>query len=553
MPLTEEVINLIRVTTAEQAEGGVERQRMANRAARARRGQKMRREIMVVDVSGRHVQNDPQFKALFKELTDPTLAGVQVAEQSRIFRPEHWADYAILDYFAKNRKLIFTPDSRIDPCTPEGRMALTFSGVMCGEELHRIRERCNGGKQKKRLEGKYAGGNHTLPRGVRFVRERDQNGRIIAERWEHDGIDSVRVMKAYELLFQNVSTEEIAREIGGGWTGKGLGDSLRNPIWKGLRSYRWKAGKETCPAPTLECPNPKPRRNSVRRDESDIVTVPIDLPPLISEEAWDRAQTILEQRRTRWRHSKKKNSTRPRFLCNGVARCSCGKPLYGQYGNSMRHHLDAYYCAGRCGNPNIKRTELDETIARIMSEKLCNASFLMKVWKTLQSAQAAAPDPGRAKREAKLAKLAKGRAALNALVRSGDMTPAEYRAEIALLDTETKEIEAMLPAPVPTLDPKELIQMLANVFASFGTLPHDEQRELLRGAFCEITLDGREIPSVTISGGYLGISAKSLPHSTTRLGIRAIPDFVIRFPQPVAIPKTYVKKSPGPAPRRKAA
>src|SRR5579862_3253649 len=99
MTTQEEVIDLIRVSTAEQAEGGVERQRMANKAARERRGQKLRREIVVIDVSGRHVQNDPSFKALFKELEDPTLTGVQVAEQSRIFRPEHWSDYSILDYF----------------------------------------------------------------------------------------------------------------------------------------------------------------------------------------------------------------------------------------------------------------------------------------------------------------------------------------------------------------------------------------------------------------------------------------------------------------------
>ena len=121
--LTPEVISLIRFSTAEQvAEGraGIERQRTANLAGAALHGLKIRREMVVVDVSGRHVKDDPQFQGLFDELKDPGLAGVVASEQSRIFRPEEYGDYAILDNFSRNRKLIFTPTARIDSHHPRG-------------------------------------------------------------------------------------------------------------------------------------------------------------------------------------------------------------------------------------------------------------------------------------------------------------------------------------------------------------------------------------------------------------------------------------------------
>jgi len=64
---------------------------------------KIRREIVVVDVSGRHVADDPQFQALFEELKDPTLSGVLVSEQSRLVRPETFDDYRILGIFQKHQ------------------------------------------------------------------------------------------------------------------------------------------------------------------------------------------------------------------------------------------------------------------------------------------------------------------------------------------------------------------------------------------------------------------------------------------------------------------
>src|SRR4030095_13377614 len=96
-------------------------------AAAARHGLELVRTVVAIDVSGRHTADDPQFKQLFADLRNSDVAGVVVAEQSRIFRPENFGDYAILDNFSTNKKLVFLPDTVIDPNTSEGRMSLVLN------------------------------------------------------------------------------------------------------------------------------------------------------------------------------------------------------------------------------------------------------------------------------------------------------------------------------------------------------------------------------------------------------------------------------------------
>jgi DNA invertase Pin-like site-specific DNA recombinase len=86
---------------------------------------------------------------LGEELTDPTLSGVLVPEQSRLVRPESFDDWQILGHFQRNRKLIYTPTGKIDPNTPEGRMALTVGGMMSGAELITLKGRFARGKNAK--------------------------------------------------------------------------------------------------------------------------------------------------------------------------------------------------------------------------------------------------------------------------------------------------------------------------------------------------------------------------------------------------------------------
>ncbi len=189
--------------------------------------------------------HDPQFKKLFTDLRRSDIQGVAVAEQSRLFRPGEFEDFSILGHFKRNNKFIFTPNEKIDTRASGGRMSAILNGLMSGEELIKIRERCDGGKAIMRARGGNPNGKQLLPRGVRYVKTRDADGKLIkvinskgysvTGRWEHVPLEVERIKKAYALLLENMSFEQIAVEIGGKWTGKGIRDALTNPIWIGIR------------------------------------------------------------------------------------------------------------------------------------------------------------------------------------------------------------------------------------------------------------------------------------------------------------------------------
>jgi hypothetical protein len=402
--------------------------------------------------------------------------------------------------------------------------------MMSGEELITLKSRFARGKQTKRLEGKHVGGNQTLPRTVRYVKERNANGKVVRAYWELVPLEVERMKRAFQLLFAGDSYELIAKTIGGRWTGKGIREAMQNPIHIGIRRYEWEAtGEEYVPKPTAKTPQPKMRRKPVKR------AVPLDVPtreelesggkqpivePIISLAEWDRAQQIMAERVTHWRKSKLKNEGRDRFLGNSMTYCSCGGAMYTRYG-SRGGHLDVYYCKSQfpsgkgCGMRPIKRVDMDPTIEQTIS-KLVDADFLMGALRTALALQTAAPDPARVKREQMLAKLEIGRKELLAMVRNGDLTRDEFRREMAQLENEKRALEAMVPAPAPQLDPKDILDLINRAFSEFSFLTYAQKRTLLRGAVKKIIADShaRSITGVTLSGGYLGKGANSVLHSS---------------------------------------
>ena len=241
---------------------------------------------------------------------------------------------------------------------------------MSGEELHKIRDRCNGGKMTKRLEGKHPGGNQLLPKTVKFVRVRNAEGIKTGRDLLGVGSDrGARMKLAFQLLFEGDSYELIAEKIGGGWTGSGLLRAMMNPIHIGIRRYQWEAkGDEYMPKASAKNPKPKKRSRLVKRAK------PLDIPtredlesgkakpivePILTLAEWDRAQEIIVSRMTRWRKSKLKNDGRARHLATGIACCSCSDPLYPRYGS--RTPDNDLCCTGRPGSGAARDAELNSS------------------------------------------------------------------------------------------------------------------------------------------------------------------------------------------------
>jgi DNA invertase Pin-like site-specific DNA recombinase len=567
-----EIISLLRLSTAEQNAGdrsGLDRQRSINRETAARCGLVIRREIEAVDVSGRHVKDDPQFQQLFRELaTDPTLTGIVVSEQSRLFRPEQFGDYSILDIFSAHKKLIYTPGEVIDAASDAGVLNLTLNGMMSGQELRKIKDRCNTGKRILRERGGNPGGNHTLPGTVRYVRERNADGKVTGSHWELVPLAVERVKRAYDLLFAGYSYQAIADEVGG-WSDHGIRRLLQNPIHIGIRRYGWALSPEYLPRATAKNPNPKPKRRSVAsatpydvptRAELIAGTKAPIVPPIISIADWDRAQEIMAARITTWRktHTKLDESGRDRFLLN-QGYCSCGEPLYVRYGSrdhtrQPRPHLDTYICRSRFNNVkrvahgepmgcqgawgSIRRTDLEAAVCEAVIQ-LADRAFISRVLSQVLAA-ATRPDPAQADRAKAAAKLENGRKELLAMVRAGDITRSEFKAEIDILERESNALASLAPPARPALDPAAVAAGLIGVFQGFDTLPFERQRAILRGAIKSVRVDGiaRTIVSVTVAGGYLGTGANVVLPPTSHHQINAVRDFVLQFPQPILISDT---------------
>jgi DNA invertase Pin-like site-specific DNA recombinase len=538
-----EVVSLVRVSTQEQAgeyRAGIARQQSANRETAARYGLKIRFEIVAIDISGRHTRHHPEFQRLFAALKDPAIAGVVCAEQSRIFRPENYGDVAILDEFALNKKMIYTPGEVIDAATPTGFMNLMVNAAMSGQELKRIRERCDGAKAELRLRGLHPNGNHLLPKGVKYIRERNENGRVVAERWERDPLETERIKRAFQLLFEGYSYRDIARMIGGNWGAKGVRECLENPHVIGVRRYKWEAsGPEYLPKPSVQNPEPKKMRRKLklRSQPTDVPTIeelrsgrklPI-IEPIISLAEWDHAQAVIAERMTRHRKSKIKNDGRPRFLACGIATCSCGEPMYTHYGSRRNPLVDTYFCRTRfrsrgtgCGMTPVRRVDTDAAIEQ-MIRRLADADFVVQAVNTILATNDRTPDdPARLKREQARTKLENGRREMLAMVRGGDMTRDEFKREMAALEQEVKALEALIPSAAPQMDPKVIAQAIVHVFNRFHRLTFEEKRRLLRGAIKQITIDShaRAITTLTVSGGYLGRGANTVPRSTAPASYR---------------------------------
>jgi DNA invertase Pin-like site-specific DNA recombinase len=184
------VIGLLRVSTDAQ---DLARQRMDVQRVIASHGLQLIRTEEAGGVSGRHVQQDPQFQSIFKDLRRADVAGIAVSALDRLFRPDYYSDFAILDHFRANKKLIFSSkEGVLDPSSDAGFMMSLMSGAQAGMEWRELRRRTSQGKEVKRLEGKHPDNSRSLPRGIGYSKTTG---------WHYTEPDRTRILRAFDLLF----------------------------------------------------------------------------------------------------------------------------------------------------------------------------------------------------------------------------------------------------------------------------------------------------------------------------------------------------------------
>jgi hypothetical protein len=108
-------IGFCRLSTEEQAQegrAGLLRQHQEIRLSAERWNLEVVRTVEITDVSGTQVLESQEVQELLRSL--PDVDGVVVAAIDRLMRPDDFSSFSIYDHFLKQRKLLWTPSSRLD-------------------------------------------------------------------------------------------------------------------------------------------------------------------------------------------------------------------------------------------------------------------------------------------------------------------------------------------------------------------------------------------------------------------------------------------------------
>lgn len=454
------VIGIKRVSTPGQAADdkyGLARQDEDIRLAAKAHDLEIIRVIEVVE-SGSTAFRGEDFKQVFEDLARPDVAGAAVSAVDRLIRPGFLGDLAVFDPFQRHGKMIFTPSQVIDVRTDGGYLMAGMFGMSAGLEKRAIAKRTAGGRERARVAGKHPGNRCSLPRGLEYIRERDEHGRVIRAFWRYDGQDSKRVMKAYDLLFAGMSFGAIAEAVGF-QSARGVALILRNTCWKGIRTFD-PNGSRALP-----------------------LEMPMGITPLISAEKWAQAQKILDEKLTKTRARKRQEYNISIAL--GLLRCRCGRFHYLRR-DYRPHQGDLFYCASRvrgerCGSPSIRRTVADaavlDAITKFGDVKTVRMLVEQALKKPAQKAQPAATT------QRDIARVTGERDRLIDLRVKGKITEEQFDQRDQRLAGELRDLEALLPKPEAVIDSRILASAIAGLFAEFPYLPLEEQYKLARRVF----------------------------------------------------------------------
>ena len=145
--MKQKVISFLRVSTDAQ---DTARQKADVARVIAANNLEVLRTLELIDVSGRKVMHNRDVRAVLRDLNCPYIAGIAISALDRLFRPNNYSDFSILDAFRETRKLIFSAkEGVLDPASDAGFMMSLMSGAQVGMEWRELRRRTVGGKAEK--------------------------------------------------------------------------------------------------------------------------------------------------------------------------------------------------------------------------------------------------------------------------------------------------------------------------------------------------------------------------------------------------------------------
>ncbi len=508
------VIALLRVSTEEQAaddRAGLDRQQTVINRAVIANNLDVVRTVTLIDVSGNNVLLNPEFQGILSAVQSREIDGVVVADQDRFVRADDLATLAALDVLKKAKAKLYTGGTIHDYSTNAGIFQSHISAIVAGLELRTIKERMQGGKEEKRMAGKCASSDITLPRGVAYDRK--------AERWSYIDEEVAAVKEAFRLIYEDGKTNisAIAEEVG--IQNRTLHNLLRNPIYCGWKVYDKKRGDEKY----YRADGKQTDRKKVARDEPIRVKV-ID-EPAVTQAQFDRVQEFLDKTGAKWRRERVATEVN---LGTGIAVCGhCGRRLYASSGKRKEgSRIGYYYCAGNdylnrrkgtsCPQPNIPKPVLDETLIKFAAEYLASEQVIGKLAEKLH---APVSESNRPAMEKKLADIDRRKKRLLEGYEAGAIELADLKSRKAELENEAGTLTRLIQSEIERNrirdQADDSLRLLVTACIGFTRITNKaEQQAALRALFAKVVFQNETIVGCEIL--IPGIR----PVCSTEIGIR---------------------------------
>lgn len=514
------VARWVRVSTQEQADrsrhGGVQRQYALTDAIIESRGYKLIASFEVTDVSGTNVGNTPEFKKLLSLIEGGQVKAVIVESVSRLMRVDSWEAMSCLDVFASNGCLIVADGLQIDFSNPHDWLVGGLHTLMAGHDRKMLVKKISESKERLRAEAKLASGANTLPKALRWDRDR--------KKFYFDPDEIVSVQQAFQLMDEGLHClAEVGRRVGIKRTA--LRGILRNEAYIGLRVY----SERRDPADVRVGVNGRQRsRRKIAREPNDVLRVKFCDDPPVSAEQFARVGKILDE--LRFNHAANVPKEQRVWLCSSYGRCgACGLPLYtttGSQRDSETGKAVGFYCCRsqhpskkgrdvRCNNKWVGQKKLDALLVRFCSHLLSNERVIAAIVErsAKQCAEVVRKFPSTGPNEL-IRKLQLKEKRLIRMCADQVIDIEELRHERQLVRDEIERLRESAQAVEfkPTMTSAKLARVIVKAMSNFDRLEKRDQKMLLEQMLAEIFLRGESVTAFRLSPAFLAALGTSEPN-----------------------------------------
>lgn len=321
--------------------------------------------------------------------------------------------------------------------SPEGKLFYSIRGAIADFEKEKIKERTSRGKRQKALQGKLT----FADRPFGYEPDKENCNYTIVEP-EADAVRTIfdlLIEKQYGLrsLRLDLTARGIVTRAGKPFSLTVLNAMIRNPMYAGTKmAFRVKYKTIGPRKPG----NTRPQFKVTKRDESE--WVPISVPAIISEDVWEKAQSILDNNKT-W----SKRNTKSEYLVRSIIRCDCcGHAMIAGTRKTRENYSTHYYsCTSKaenreCENRYIPAKELDAEIW----DNIYQAAKSRKLSSLLTTNKNAPVQSIRLRQE--LASLLERQKAIIGWVRSGRISIEAADKDLAQMDKDIAAINSAIAA-----------------------------------------------------------------------------------------------------------